>query len=121
MTGKGLSILSWSLKAKILEAEDLCSRHNDVIEAHPEVSFRAIKGTALEFSKKAWNGQDDRRRLLELVGIRILDVLPGKSGKVPPDDILDAAAAAWTAHRFALGQAKSLPAKPVEGSGTIWY
>ncbi len=121
MTGKGLSILSWSLKAKILEGEGLCSRHNNVIEAHPEVSFRAMKGAPLEFSKKSWNGQDQRRRLLELVDIRIPDVLPEKPGHVPPDDILDAAAAAWTAHRFALGQAKSLPAQAVEDSGPIWY
>ena len=121
LTGKGISQQSWALKAKILEAEALCSQHSNIIEVHPEVSFRAMNDAPLEFSKKQWNGQSERRSLLDRHGIHIPDNLPEQAGHVPPDDILDAAAAAWTAQRFAAGQSRSLPAQPVEGSGVIWY
>jgi predicted RNase H-like nuclease len=54
-------------------------------------------------------------------------VLPdnlGAAGAVPCDDILDAAAAAWSAHRIAKGIASSLPdpAQFVDGQSiAIWY
>ncbi len=57
-------------------------------------------------------------------GIDLPDHLPD-AGKVPPDDLLDAAAAAWTAWRLLQGTAKVLP----ESAGgcdrtlgaVIWY
>jgi predicted RNase H-like nuclease len=36
----------------------------------------------------------------------------GEAGKAAPDDVLDAAAAAWGAHRIATGQAVSYPDPP---------
>ena len=81
-------------------------------------------GAPVAWSKKGWNGQAARRRLLEDQGIVLPDDL-GPAGRVPSDDVLDAAAAAWSAHRIALGTAVSLPAPP-ETSDTglpvaIWY
>jgi hypothetical protein len=43
-----------------------------------------------------------------VVGIVLPDNL-GAAGDVPCDDILDAAAAAWSAHRIAKDMAASLP------------
>ncbi|NUP38908.1 MAG: DUF429 domain-containing protein, partial [Streptomyces sp.] len=49
----------------------------------------------------------------------------GPAGRVPPDDVLDAAAAAWSAHRIALGTAASLPDPPETTRDglpvAIWY
>ncbi|MFI6764988.1 DUF429 domain-containing protein [Streptomyces sp. NPDC050355] len=49
----------------------------------------------------------------------------GDAGRTPPDDVLDAAAAAWTAHRIACGRARSVPNPPERDAGgrpvAIWY
>jgi predicted RNase H-like nuclease len=78
---------------------------------HPEVSFRALGGRPLPASKRTWAGQAARRGLLEGAGIRLPDQL-GRAGVAAPDDVLDAAAAAWSAHRIADGRAASLPHPP---------
>lgn len=79
------------------------------VEVFPEASFRALAGGPLAHSKKTWNGQLDRRRLL--AGARP-PMLPaddlGPAGRVPVDDVLDAAAAAWSAARVARGEAEVL-------------
>nr|BFE75376.1 hypothetical protein GCM10020092_086770 [Actinoplanes digitatis] len=56
-------------------------------------------------------------------GIVLPDHL-GPAGQAPPDDVLDAAAVAWSAHRMATGAALSHPSPPEENNGTriaIWY
>ncbi|WP_441248866.1 DUF429 domain-containing protein [Kitasatospora sp. McL0602] len=78
----------------------------------------------VEIHRESWAGQAARRALLAHAGIALPDDL-GEVGSVPPDDILDAAAAAWTAHRFLDGQAVSLPDPPqLDARGrpvAIWY
>jgi predicted RNase H-like nuclease len=106
-----LSRQSFALFGKIREvAECLDSR---VVEVHPEVSFRALKGAYLEESKTTWNGFMERRALLEAAGIEIPDALPAG---IPLVDVLDAAVAAWSAARHARGEASSLGDPP-----GIWY
>ena len=65
-----------------------------------------------------------RRSLLTGAGIRLSDDL-GDAGAVAPDDVLDAAVAAWSALRIAKGDAKTLPSEPeIDERGravTIWY
>ena len=62
--------------------------------------------------KKTWAGAEQRRRLLDGAGIRLGREL-GLAGEMAGvDDILDAAAAAWTAQRYAKGQARSMPETP---------
>ncbi|MFF7656104.1 DUF429 domain-containing protein [Streptomyces sp. NPDC007983] len=126
LTGAGLSRQSWGLAAKLREA-NACRDGGDhrLHEVHPEVSFAAMRDDVpVAWSKKGWNGQAVRRRLLEGQGIVLPDDL-GPAGRVPSDDVLDAAAAAWSAHRIALGTAVSLPAPPeVSDTGlpiAIWY
>ncbi len=75
------------------------------------MSFAALAGEPLPERKKTWAGQARRRRLLAAAGITLPDDL-GPSGVVPPDDLLDAAAAAQTAARFARGEAEPLPVDP---------
>ena len=109
LTGAGLSRQSWALRPKLLEANAIWERHPGLLfEAHPEVSFRAMAGEPLQHAKKTWAGQTRRRELLARNGIVLPDQI-GPAGQAPPDDILDAAAVAWSAHRMATGTALSHP------------
>jgi len=122
--GFGLSSQSYALRTKILEADALVKGGALLIEGHPEVSFAALKGDYLEFAKRTWNGQMERRSLLTNAGIDLPDLLPVDIGKVPVDNVLDAAVMAWTARRLAEGNARSLPDPPEEISGqpvAIWF
>ncbi len=107
-----------------LEVHPIAVRDDRIIEVHPEVSFCAMKGRPLLHPKKSWNGQMERRSLLHDRRIEIPD-LPGEPGKVPPDDVLDAAAASWTAWRVATGGAKVFPASLAgferSQREVIWY
>ena len=122
--GRGLSKQSYGLRTKIIQVADVVAGDNRVYEVHPEVCFVALAGQHLEYSKKKWNGHNVRRRLLAAHCIKIPDVLDD-ANTVGADDILDAAAAAWSARRIADGQALSLPAAPeYDGAGrrvAIWY
>ncbi|MEX1310282.1 MAG: DUF429 domain-containing protein [Candidatus Sulfomarinibacteraceae bacterium] len=125
LTGQGISRQSWGLRDRVLEAEFFVGENPNTIEAHPEVCFRAMKGKPLDVAKKTWNGQMERRALLEAQGIELPDRLEGPAGKVPPDDVLDAAAAAWTAWRCAAGRGEALSGSDSELSlldrGVIWF
>jgi predicted RNase H-like nuclease len=124
-------------------------------EVHPELSFAALNGGApVGASKKTWSGQMTRRALLAAAGIVIPDDLAdappadappagatpadrawdqaghraaglADARAVPPDDLLDAAAVAWTATRIARGQATPIPAVPqlddADQPITIWF
>lgn len=122
--GRGISQQSYALRGKILEVDALVSPEDNVIEVHPEVSFRALGHGPLGRSKKTWTGALTRRRLLADAGIVLPDDL-GAAGAAPVDDVLDAAAAAWSAHRYARGLARSLPADPPHDARgrrvAIWY
>ena len=89
------------------------------MEAHPELSFAALAGAPLASRKSTWAGAAERRSLLERAGI----VLPGDLGRAGAqaavDDVLDAAAVAWTARRVAAGSARSLPDPPERFSDGI--
>ncbi len=87
------------------------------------MSFRALAGETLRWSKKSWNGIHLRRRLLAEAGIVLPDVITEVDGAVA-DDIVDAAASAWSARRIANGSARSFPDPREESNGrrvAIWY
>ena len=119
LSGVGLSKQSYALVPKILEVDALAGSDDRVIEVHPEVSFRALSGGPLRGSKKSWSGMTQRRSLLATAGIELPDDL-GEANGVPADDVLDAAVAAWSANRYARGEARRLPAEGRE-LGVIWY
>jgi predicted RNase H-like nuclease len=125
LCGHGMSIQAWGLKAKVQEANTLREAGSCRLwEVHPETSFTAMGLGPGDGSKKSWRGQRARLRLLLDNGIDLPDE-PGPAGDVPTDDLLDAAAAAWTASRIATGAAKSLPDPPqIDERGqdiAIWY
>jgi predicted RNase H-like nuclease len=113
LAGRGVSRQAYGLRTKIFEVDAwIQERSHPVIEAHPEVCFAAMARSPLLTRKKTWAGAEQRRRLLDGAGIRLGREL-GLAGEMAGvDDILDAAAAAWTAQRYAKGQARSMPETP---------
>ena len=120
----GVSKQSFGLAPKMLEVDGIARRDKRVLEVHPEVSFRAMAGQPLTWSKKSWNGASMRRMVLAQHDIVLPDDL-GVAGLAAVDDVLDAAAAAWTAYRISRGKAASLPSPPEEladgRKAAIWY
>jgi predicted RNase H-like nuclease len=120
----GISKQSFGLAPKILEVDVIARSDERVVEVHPEVSFREMAGQPLKYSKKSWNGASLRRLLLAQHDIVLPDDL-GDAGHAPVDDVLDAAAAAWTADRIVRGKAVSLPSPPEQlpdgRKAAIWY
>lgn len=120
----GISQQAYALRQKILEVDELARPGDRIYEIHPEVSFQAMKGAPLSHGKKSWNGFAERRRLLNAAGIE-LPHDPLELADASVDDVLDAAAAAWSARRICLGQAKTLPEhEVVDERGrriAIWY
>ena len=111
--GRGLSAQAFSLRTKIREVEAwLPAARTQVAETHPEVCFAAMAGAALAYAKKTWAGEELRRRLLAGAGIELPADLGAAGGEAAVDDVLDAAAAAWTAARIAAGTAHRLPDPP---------
>jgi predicted RNase H-like nuclease len=113
----GVSRQAFGLLPKIREAAALADDQR-IWEVHPEVSFREMSGSALQRSKKTWAGQQERMELLAREGISIpADI--GPAGSCPADDVLDAAAAAWSANRIARGHGQPLPPGAAR-MGAIW-
>ncbi|MEV0661771.1 DUF429 domain-containing protein [Actinomadura luteofluorescens] len=113
-TGKGLSRQAYGLRAKVLQVDRWVRGQSGVrvVEVHPEVSFVAMAGGPLSASKTTWSGFAERRALLAAAGITLVDRLGTAGTKAKPDDVLDAAAAAWTAQRVADGTARCVPDPP---------
>jgi predicted RNase H-like nuclease len=104
LTGKGLSVQAYGLRRKIAEAEAYRRARGTAVrlyEVHPELAFAALAGAPLADSKHTKAGLVTRRDLLRAAGIE----LPVKVAVLPENDLLDAAAAAWSARRIAAGQA----------------
>lgn len=113
LAGAGISIQAFGLKPKLLQVERWVRRtHHRVVEAHPEVSFAQLAGAPLNVSKKTWAGAELRRRLLAEAGILLRGDLGAPGRQAAVDDVLDAAACAWTARRVARGEAQARPDPP---------
>jgi predicted RNase H-like nuclease len=112
LAGEGVSVQAFRLKPKLFQVDRwVRATHHRVVEVHPEVSFASLAGAPLTISKHTWAGVELRRRLLSDAGIDLSQVgTPGRYAGV--DDVLDAAAVAWTARRVALGLARALPDPP---------
>lgn len=121
--GLGVSAQAHALGRRILHVTDLAQRDERIHEVHPEVSFRAMNdGRPLRYRKKSAGGVFERLELLRVHGIELTRV--DAAATAPLDDVLDAAAAAWSARRIATRSAVTLPDPPevVEGRRiAIWY
>ena len=106
LTGRGMSIQAWGLRGKLLEADAFRrAAAPPLYEVHPELSFAALGGgTPLADSKHTRTGLAIRRALLAQTGIVVPPRVPGAA----EDDLLDAAAVAWSARRVAAGAAVTL-------------
>ncbi len=118
--GFGVSVQAYGLGRRIFEVEQWSrSTSLNVREVHPEVSFAELAGAPLADRKNSWAGVQRRQALLAAAGL-VLEGdlgLAGRAAKV--DDVLDAAAAAWTAGRIATGTARPIP-DPPEASDDGW-
>lgn len=113
--GQGISQQAFALGPKIREVDEwVRGARRRVVEVHPEVSFAALAGSALRHPKSTWAGFHERLALLRAAGFAPTGEL-GEAGRfASPDDMLDAAAACWTAERVRIGVATSLPSPPEE-------
>ncbi len=112
LAGEGISAQAYALRPKLLEVDAwvraLGPEPTLVVEVHPESSFAVMAGAPLGASKKSWAGLQVRRNLLRHEGIELPDQL-GQAGTAGPDDVLDAAAAAWSGARVGRGTAVRVP------------
>ncbi|MFC4859036.1 DUF429 domain-containing protein [Actinophytocola glycyrrhizae] len=115
LAGEGMSMQAFGLFPKIREVDAWCrTAPCRVVEPHPELTFRQMAGEPLPDSKKTWAGLEHRRGLLADQSIHLPADLGEAGRQAAPDDVLDAAAVAWTAARVASGTALSLPDAPAE-------
>jgi predicted RNase H-like nuclease len=121
--GLGISAQSHALGPRVIHVTHLARSDAPFREVHPEVSFRAMNGgRPLGHRKKSAAGALIRIELLRREGIDLTRLTQASSA--PLDDVLDAAAAAWSALRILAGEAKSLPEPPELVDGypvAIWY
>jgi predicted RNase H-like nuclease len=120
LAGSGISRQAFNLRDKILQVDQwLPTAPCPVIEVHPELCFAEMAGAPLADSKSTWAGATTRYRLLAAQGIGLSGELGLARRQVGVDDVLDAAAVAWTARRFAAGAARCLPPEPERFSDQI--
>ena len=120
--GKKISKQAFGILAKVREVDQVTSPglQNWVYEVHPELCFCALNnGKAMQFRKHSASGREERLKLLSDPFPQIRTHLNELDRKLAgPDDLLDAAAAAWTAVRIGKKQAVHLPKKPeFDGTG----
>lgn len=115
--GIGISQQCFGILPKIIEIDKLvCPELQNVVkEVHPEVCFWKMGGEMSSLhSKRTIKGKKERLKLLSSVGFKSISNVFGDypRSEVKLDDIIDAAAACWTAIRVLKRQAIRLPAIP---------
>ncbi len=128
-TGRGLSIQAFHLLPKVREVravltpEDLSPQAQpQAAEVHPETSFAVLASQPMSVSKRQPAGQAERMAALAPEFDNLGPAPPSLPGATP-DDLLDAAAAAWTARRMAAGSAMTLGPEETDATGypmVIW-
>jgi predicted RNase H-like nuclease len=109
--GLGVSAQAHALGERILHITERAARDARIYEVHPEVSFRMMnRDQRLAYRKKSAGGALERVELLRVHGIDLTRIR--EIARFPLDDVLDAAAAAWSATRIAAGTARTLPDPP---------
>ena len=114
--GLGCSAQAHALGPRVIHITDLAHSDPRLHEVHPELSFQEMNGGhPLGLRKKSAGGALRRIELLAEQGIALGDL--GEASPAPLDDVLDAAAAAWSAQRIARGEHRSLPDPPEARDG----
>ena len=102
----GVSIQTFHILDKVAEVDAHVQTGADVVECHPEVTFRTMCGRPLPPKRKK-EGREARLAVLR-AWLPDLTLPEPRPGRAQPDDLLDAAACAWTAQRWLTGQAQTL-------------
>jgi predicted RNase H-like nuclease len=105
-SGVGLSKQAWFLVPKLREVDAVMRRvrlTDAVLEVSPELSFAALAGAPLVHPKRSAEGLRTRRELLRPLFPQLDDLLSRRYPGAAPDDLLDACALAWSAHRLQQG------------------
>lgn len=120
--GAGLSKQSWMLVPKIREVRRLVADTDlPIHEAFPELAFHAMNGDEpMSHPKRTWTGLATRLALLESNGLHMAADI-GAAGSVAADDVIDAAALAWSAMRIATGTARHAPDELTPETASIWW
>jgi predicted RNase H-like nuclease len=107
LDGRGISIQAFNLLPKIAEVDDAIAPDltDAVVEAHPESAFAELAGAPLPTTKRTAEGRAARLDLLAGPFPGSDEMLTARARGAAPDDVLDAAAAAWSARRWASGTA----------------
>ncbi len=125
LDGAGVSRQAHGLRARILEVAPLAAADPRLLEVHPELSFARMAGgsaSAALASKHTAVGVLQRHDLLRRNGIdcawraTLAQVATGSAAlrRASVQDVLDAAAAAWTADRRRRGVAGCVPDPPTQ-------
>lgn len=126
-TTRGLSQQAWGIAPKIKQVDDAitsdCQRW--AFEVHPEVCFWALnQRRPMKHNKKTKDGTAERVVLLRRVFPQVETHLVNRPRAVGADDLLDAAAAAWTALRWHRNEAECVCTPEHDEKGlavTIYY
>ncbi len=126
-TTRGLSQQAFGIIPKIKQVDDAITPDCQqwAFEVHPEVCFWALnQRRAMKHNKKTKEGIAERIALLRNVFPEIERHLATRLTRVGADDLLDAAAAAWTALRLHNGKALAVCTAERDEKGlavSIWY
>ena len=111
-TKRGLSQQAWGIARKIKQVDDAITPECQqwAFEVHPEVCFWALNGKhPMRHNKKTEPGRNERLKLLRK---EFPDIQRHLADDRPPgvekDDLLDAAAAAWTALRLSKSESRQV-------------
>jgi predicted RNase H-like nuclease len=121
-SGKALSKQSWNLVPAIRSLDDALGNppRADVHEVHPELAFRAIDERVQDPKATARGLAQRMAALSKVMDVDLLDAPP----LIPAVDALDACAAAWSAHRIAMGTAECVGDDSRDSRGRpmrIWW
>ena len=110
-SGRALSKQAWNLVPAIRSLDEALGdpAADHVVEVHPELAFRALDERVRDPKASARGLAQRMAALAPVMDLDLLDAPP----LVPAVDVLDACAAAWSAHRIRTGTAECL------GDGTV--
>lgn len=132
--GRKVGVQAFAIQPKICAVDEILQTHaqlvHRVFEVHPEVSFAAWAGRAMEYKKKSAAGKQERQRLIAAqfepgTFTALRESLRARQLRVPADDLADSFAALWSALRVHSGSALSFPSDAARDSTGlpmhIWY
>jgi predicted RNase H-like nuclease len=126
-TGRGLSQQAFGIIPEIKQVDDAITPQCQhwAFEVHPEVCFWALnKRRPMTHNKKTKDGVAERIAVLRPLFPEIESRLTNRPPRVGADDLLDAAAAAWTALKWYRNEAECVctPERDEKGLAvTIYY